>query len=72
MGHKGGHRKINEACILHTAVCKKSTCWAEVMSNCENIKPIAVAVNKVQLFEGISQSVSRRVLSIYSTVVTVY
>ena len=42
----------------------KSTCRAEAMSNSEKIKPIALAVIELRLFEGISQllsqSVSRR------------
>ena len=37
----------------------KGTCRAEAMSNSEKIKPVALAVIKLRLSEGISQSVSQ-------------
>ena len=37
----------------------KGTCQAEVMSNSEKIKPIALAIIELCLSEGISQSVSQ-------------
>ena len=42
---------------LHCTHCSmpKGTCWAEVTSNSEKIKPIAIAINKLCLSEGISQ-----------------
>ena len=36
----------------------KGTCRAEVMSNSEKIKPVALAVIELRLSEGISQSVT--------------
>ena len=38
----------------------KGTCQAEVMSNNEKIKPIALADIELCLSEGISQSVTRK------------
>ena len=51
MGHKGGHW------WMHCTYCgvPKGTCPAEAMSNSEKIKPIALAIIKVHLSEGISQ-----------------
>ena len=45
---------------MHCTYCgmPKGTCWAEVMSKSEKIKPVALAVIKLRLSEGISQSVS--------------
>ena len=37
----------------------KGTSWAEVTSNSEKIKSIALAVIKLHLSEGISQAVSQ-------------
>ena len=37
---------------------QKGTCRAKAMSNSEKIKPVALAVIKLRLSEGISQSVS--------------
>jgi len=37
----------------------KGTSWAEVTSNSEKIKPIAIAVITLRLTEGISQSGSQ-------------
>ena len=39
----------------------KGTCWDEVMSNTEKLKPIALAVIKLRSSEGISQVVSQSV-----------
>ena len=39
----------------------KDTSLAEVMSNSEKIKPIALAVIELRLSEGISQSVTQSV-----------
>ena len=39
----------------------KGTCRAEVMSNSEKIMPVVLAVIKLRLSEGISQSVSQSV-----------
>ena len=38
----------------------KGTCQTELTSNSEKIKPVALAVIKLCLTEGISQSVSRK------------
>ena len=40
----------------------KGTSRAEVKSNSEKIKPVALAVIKLRLSEGISQSVSQKIL----------
>ena len=37
----------------------KGTCLAEVMSNSEKLKPVALAVIKLRLSEGTSQSVTQ-------------
>ena len=39
----------------------KGTCWAESMPNSEKIKPVTLAIIKLRLSEGISQSVSQSV-----------
>jgi len=39
----------------------KGTSWAEVMSNSEKIKPVALSVIELCLTEGISQAVSQSV-----------
>ena len=39
----------------------KGTCPAEVMSNNEKFKPVALAVIELHLSEGISQSVAQSV-----------
>ena len=39
----------------------KGTSWAEATSNSEKIKPVALAVIKLCLTEGISQAVSKSV-----------
>ena len=46
---------------MHRMYCSvpKGTCLAEVMSNSEKIKPIALAVIKLHLSEGASQPVSQ-------------
>ena len=44
----------NELYVLWYA---KGTCWVEVTSNSEKIKPVALAIIKLHLSEGISQSV---------------
>jgi len=38
----------------------KGTSWVETMSNSEKIKPVALAIIKLCLTEGISQSVRRK------------
>ena len=45
---------------MHCAYCgiPKGTCQAEVMSNSENIKPVALAVIELCLSEGIKFSQS--------------
>ena len=47
---------------MHCTYCgmSKGTSQAEVTSNSEKIKPIALAVIELHLSEGISQSVSRK------------
>ena len=37
----------------------KGTCQAEATSNSEKIKPVALAVIKLRLYEGISQFLSQ-------------
>ena len=44
----------------------KGTCLAEATSKREKIKPVALAVIKLRLSEGISQSVSQSVSQILS------
>ena len=44
-------------CIVCTAI-PKSTCWAEVMSNSDKIKPVTLAVIELRLSKGIRQAVS--------------
>ena len=39
----------------------KGTSWAEAMSNSEKIKPVALAILKLRLSGGISQSGSQSV-----------
>ena len=39
----------------------KGTSWAEVTSNSEKIKPVALAIIKLHLSEGINQSGSQSV-----------
>jgi len=60
MEHKGGHWSVHEECIIMYCSMPKGTSQAEVMSNSEEIKPLALAVIKLCLSEGISQSVSRK------------
>ena len=47
---------------MHRTYCRmpKDTCPAEVMSNSEKFKPVAFAVIKLCLSEGISQLVTRK------------
>ena len=44
----------------------RGTCRAEVTSNSEKIKPIALAVIELRLSEGISQSVSQLLIYLVS------
>ena len=62
MEHKGGHWLVLEKCILRTAVCnrmQRGTSQAEATSNSENFKLLALAIIKLCLSEGISQSGSQ-------------
>ena len=43
----------------------KGTCPAEAMLNSENVKPVALAVIKLRLSEGISQLLSQSVENIF-------
>ena len=45
----------------------KGTCWAKTTLNSEKIKPVALAVIKLCLSEGISQSVRQSVESSVAT-----
>ena len=56
----GTQRRIKVR-YVHCMYCamSKSTCQAETTSNSEKIKPVSLAVIKLQLPEGISQSVSQ-------------
>ena len=46
--------------VSHCTYCgmTKGTSWAEVTSNSEKLKPVALAIIKLCLSEGISQSVT--------------
>jgi len=52
-------RTLGNPWRMHCTHCSmlKGTCQAKVMSNSEKIEPIALAVIKLRLFEGISHSV---------------
>ena len=40
---------MHEVCIVHIAVCQKAHLRNEVMSNCEKIKPVSLAIIELSL-----------------------